>query len=213
VATTAILTNPDIIAVDQDSLGAQGTVVATPSANLEIWSKPMAGTNTRAVALFNRTGSAASMTVQWSTIGIPTGAATVRDLWNQKDLGPFTGSYTASSVPSHGVVVLKVVSTPWLGCRLPSHLVNVRARSAKPAQRLSHHLWEARTMRGLAEHLLLTPAGATNRDRAVARPVHERCAATVSVKSTSLPMTVGTPALAAAYGMKATVTLSIPPNT
>jgi hypothetical protein len=110
--TKAILTQPEIIAVDQDPLGAQGTVVATPSANLEIWSKPMSGTNTRAVALFNRTGAAASMTVQWSAIGIPTGAATVRDLWNQKDLGSFTGSYTASSVPSHGVVVLKVVSAP-----------------------------------------------------------------------------------------------------
>jgi alpha-galactosidase len=72
----------------------------------------MSGTNTRAVALFNRTGTATSMTVQWSTIGIPNGAATVRDLGNQKDLGSFTGSYAASSVPSHGVVVLKVVSTP-----------------------------------------------------------------------------------------------------
>jgi alpha-galactosidase len=110
--TTAILTNPDIIAVDQDPLGAQGTVVATPATNLEVWSKPMSGTNTRAVALFNRTGAATSMTVQWTTIGIPAGAATVRDLWNQKDLGSFTGSYTATTVPSHGVVVLKVVSAP-----------------------------------------------------------------------------------------------------
>jgi alpha-galactosidase len=110
--TTAILTNPDIIAVDQDPLGAQGTVVATPGTNLEVWSKPMSGTNTRAVALFNRTGAATSMTVQWTTIGIPAGSATVRDLWNQKDLGSFTGSYTATTVPSHGVVVLKVVSAP-----------------------------------------------------------------------------------------------------
>jgi alpha-galactosidase len=110
--TTAILTNPDIIAVDQDPLGVQGTVVATLGTDLEIWSKPLSGTNTRAVALLNRSGAAASMTVQWSTIGIPTGAATVRDLWNQSDLGSFTGSYTANSVPSHGVVVLKVVSAP-----------------------------------------------------------------------------------------------------
>jgi alpha-galactosidase len=110
--TKAILTNPDIIAVDQDPLGAQATVVAAPSANLEIWSKPMSGANTRAVALLNRTGAATSITVQWSALGIPTGAATVRDLWNQKDLGSFTGSYAASSVPSHGAVVLKVVSTP-----------------------------------------------------------------------------------------------------
>jgi len=110
--TKSILTNPEIIAVDQDPLGVQGTVVATPGANLEIWSKPMWGTNTRAVALLNRTGAVASLTVQWRTIGLPAGTATVRDLWNQKDLGPFTDAYTASSVPSHGVVVIKVVTTP-----------------------------------------------------------------------------------------------------
>jgi hypothetical protein len=52
------------------------------------------------------------MTVQWSTIGIPVGAASVRDLWNQKDLGLFARSYTATVAPSHGTVVLKVVSTP-----------------------------------------------------------------------------------------------------
>ena len=109
--TTAIMTNPDVIAVNQDPLGKQATVVATPATNQEIWSKALSGTNARAVALFNRTGAAASMTVQWSTIGLPAGAATVRDLWNQKDLGSSTNSYTATSVPMHGVVMLKIVSS------------------------------------------------------------------------------------------------------
>jgi alpha-galactosidase len=109
--TKAILTNPDVIAVNQDPLGAQGTLVGTSGAtNLEIWSKKLSGTNTRAVALFNRSGSAASMTVQWTQIGLPAGAATVRDLWNQKDLGSFTDSYKADTVPMHGIVMLKVVS-------------------------------------------------------------------------------------------------------
>jgi len=111
--TKATLTNPEVIAVDQDPLGKQGRVVATPGTGLEVWSKEMSGTNTRAVALFNRNDSgSASIAVQWSQIGIPTGAATVRDLWSQKDLGSFTGSYTATSVPSHTVVMLKVVSAP-----------------------------------------------------------------------------------------------------
>ena len=47
-----------------------------------------------------------------AALGVTTGAATVRDLWSHTDLGSFSGSYTASSVPSHGVVMLKVVSTP-----------------------------------------------------------------------------------------------------
>jgi alpha-galactosidase len=85
-------------------------MVAGTAKAAEVWSKKLSGTNARAVALFNRTGSAAAMTVQWSQIGLPAGAATVRDLWNQKDLGSFTDSYAATSVPSHGIVMLKIVS-------------------------------------------------------------------------------------------------------
>ena len=111
-ATRTTLTNSEVIAVDQDPMGVQGRRVATPATNLEVWSKTLSGTNTRAVALFNRGTAAASITAQWSALGIPTGAATVRDLWSHTDLGTFTGSYTASSVPSHGVVMLKVTSAP-----------------------------------------------------------------------------------------------------
>jgi alpha-galactosidase len=111
-ATKTTLTNSEVIAVDQDPLGAQGRLVASPGTNLQVWSKTLSGTNARAVALLNRGAAAASITVQWSALGIPTGAATVRDLWGHSDLGSFTGSYTASSVPSHGVVMLKVISAP-----------------------------------------------------------------------------------------------------
>jgi len=107
--TKEILTNKEVIAVDQDPLGKQGRVVATSSGN-EVWSKEMSGTNTRAVALFNRGTGNASMTVKWSDIGLPAGPATVRDLWAAQDLGPFTDQYTASNVASHSVVMLKIVS-------------------------------------------------------------------------------------------------------
>jgi alpha-galactosidase len=110
--TKATLTNTEVVAVDQDPLGEQGHLAASPGSNLQVWSKTLSGTNTRAVALLNRGTSTASITVQWSAIGIPTGAATVRDLWSHTDLGSFSGSYTASSIPSHGVVMLKVTSTP-----------------------------------------------------------------------------------------------------
>jgi alpha-galactosidase len=110
--TKAILTNKDVIDIDQDPLGKQGTMVATAGSNLEIWSKQLSGTNARAVALFNRSGAAASMSVTWTQAGLPAGAATVRDLYAQKDLGSFTDSYKADSVPSHGVVMLKIVSGP-----------------------------------------------------------------------------------------------------
>jgi alpha-galactosidase len=111
-ATRTTLTNAEVIAVDQDPLGIQGRLVALPSLNLAVWSKPLSGKNTRAVALFNRGAASASITVAWSALELPPGAAKVRDLWAHKDLGTSNDSFTASSVPSHGVVMLKVTTTP-----------------------------------------------------------------------------------------------------
>jgi alpha-galactosidase len=111
-ATRAILTNPEVIAVDQDALGIQGRVVAAPAAGLQVWSKPLAEANSRAVVLFNRSAGAAPITVQWTALELPSRAASVRDLWSHTDLGTFSESYTAASVPGHGVVMLKVTSTP-----------------------------------------------------------------------------------------------------
>jgi alpha-galactosidase len=111
-ATKTTLTNSEVIAVDQDPMGVQGRLVASPGTNLQVWSKTLSGTNTRAVALLNRGTATASITVQWTALGIPAGGATVRDLWSHTDLGTFSGSYTASSVASHGVVMLKVTTAP-----------------------------------------------------------------------------------------------------
>jgi alpha-galactosidase len=111
-STKAILTNAEVIAVDQDSLGVQGHIVAGKGTDRQVWSKKLSGTDTYAVALFNRGTSAASITAQWNVVGLRAGAATVRDLWSHMDLGSFTDAYTASSVPAHGVVMLKVVSVP-----------------------------------------------------------------------------------------------------
>jgi alpha-galactosidase len=47
---------------------------------------PLASSKSYAVALFNRAGAAANITVTWSSLGL-TGAATVRDLWAKQDLG------------------------------------------------------------------------------------------------------------------------------
>ena len=106
-----ILTAPEVIAVDQDPRGVQGTRVGDyhGSDNPEIWSKPLSGENTLAVALFNRSDAAVDMTVLWTDLGLPAGAAAVRDLWDRSDRGIFQNRYTAN-VPSHGVVLIKVVS-------------------------------------------------------------------------------------------------------
>jgi hypothetical protein len=109
-----VLTNPEVIAVDQDAAGFQGTKVADNGAGLQVWAKRLQQTGAVAVALFNRSGSTANITANWSAIGLASGSATVRDLWARADRGSFTSSYTAS-VPSHGTVLLKIVGTTGTG--------------------------------------------------------------------------------------------------
>jgi alpha-galactosidase len=104
-STKSILTNTDVIAVDQDSRGVQGTKVSD-SNGLQVWSKPLSGTGNVAVVLLNRNSSSSNITVNWSNIGI-SGSASVRNLWTHSNVGSFNGSYTAT-VAGHGVVMLKI---------------------------------------------------------------------------------------------------------
>ncbi len=110
-ATRDILTAPEVIAVDQDPRGVQGTQVGDYQGGdkPEIWSKPLTGENTFAVVLFNRSDAAVEMTVTWTDLGLPAGSAAVRDLWARTDRGIFQDRYSAN-VPSHGVVLIKVLS-------------------------------------------------------------------------------------------------------
>ncbi len=102
----AILTNKEVIAVDQDSAGIQGRRVRDDG-DLEIWAKQLED-GSRAVALLNRGGSTRTLTLNWENIGYPAHVpAAVRDLWEHKDLGKFTGKFSAP-VPSHGVVMVTV---------------------------------------------------------------------------------------------------------
>jgi alpha-galactosidase len=102
--TASILTNREVIAIDQDSLGKQGDRVSEVGP-VEIWAKPLSGGD-KAVALFNRNDSALPITVKLSDVGFANGAK-ARDIWQAKDLGKIQGSYTAT-VPRHGVVLLRL---------------------------------------------------------------------------------------------------------
>lgn len=108
--THEILTNEEVIAVNQDPAGVQGSRVVDDGDH-EVWLKPLCSLDgpEKAVILLNRGGSSAEVSVSWSDIGI-TGTATVRDLWAHEDLGEHAGSFSAE-VPSHGVVMLKIVAS------------------------------------------------------------------------------------------------------
>ncbi len=106
--TKSILSNSEIIAVDQDSALNYTTQVSNVN-NTMVYVKPL-GTSgmVKAVAFMNRNSSATNITVNWSAIGL-SGKATVRDLWNKVDVGTFSTSYTVS-VPAHGTAMLKISS-------------------------------------------------------------------------------------------------------
>jgi len=106
-ATLETLTNKEVIAVDQDPLGQQGTMVESSDKDLLIYAKNLSNPHEKAVVLFNRTAYGAKMTVHWKAIGLAEGKAKVRDLWMHKDLGEFKDSYKVY-VPSHGSAMLKV---------------------------------------------------------------------------------------------------------
>jgi len=102
--TLALLTNADVIAVDQDSAGVQGHRVWNEGP-LEIWVKPLAD-GSKVVAVFNRGQSELPVTVRFADVGAR-GPARIRDLWEGKDLGTFANGF-ATSVHKHGAVMLKV---------------------------------------------------------------------------------------------------------
>ena len=102
--TLALLTNDEIIDVDQDPLGKPGRRVAK-SGDLEVWVREMED-GSKAVGLFNRSEGLAEVAALWADIGVQ-GGQVVRDLWRQKDLGVHKDSFTAY-VARHGVVMVRM---------------------------------------------------------------------------------------------------------
>lgn len=101
--TLSLLTNAEIIDVNQDPLGLQA-IQKISSDKYKIFVKKMEdGSNV--VGLFNISDSPLEISVKWSDLEINGGK--VRDLWRQKDLGKFKDNYS-TLVPPHGVNVISV---------------------------------------------------------------------------------------------------------
>ena len=102
--TTAIITNDEVIAIDQDANGKPGAPIDGSYAG-EIWGKTLSDGST-VVALFNKRDAVRRLSVRWADVGL-TGSQKVRDLWLRKDLGTIADEFGAE-VPAHGVVLIKV---------------------------------------------------------------------------------------------------------
>ncbi len=106
--TTNVLCNPEVIAVDQDSLGQCARVVRLTDTTFVMIKNLDDGA--QAVGLCNQGQLKTSVTLKWSDLGV-TGPRSVRDLWRQKNLGIFTNEFHAL-VPSHGVVLVRIAGNP-----------------------------------------------------------------------------------------------------
>ena len=102
--TTALLTNEEALAINQDAAMKQGTRVHQDE-DAEIWTKPLANGDA-AVALFNRGEVEREVTASWKDLGL-VGRKTVRNVWRKKNLGAVETQITLR-LPPHGAALLRV---------------------------------------------------------------------------------------------------------
>ncbi len=108
--TLSILTNIDVIAINQDPLSYQARRLFSQD-GLEIWARPLvsAMSGEVAIVLFNRTDQKAAISFYLESIGInPRQGYDVTDLWEKIKLTGLTAPQRIYEVPSHGVVALRV---------------------------------------------------------------------------------------------------------
>jgi alpha-galactosidase len=88
--TLALLTNPEVIAIDQDPSARQAKRVAQ-NGETEVWARTLAD-GSIAIGFFNRGSQSAPVAVSWEQLGI-TGPWRARDLWWHQNIGNANGRY------------------------------------------------------------------------------------------------------------------------
>ena len=106
-ATAAILTNKDVIDIDQDARALPGVKVSEDSPGLQVYAKVLAGSDRRAVVLLNRSKTDATMFVRWTDLGLTAAEAEVRDVWSGKTVGTLAEGYQVT-VPARDSVMITV---------------------------------------------------------------------------------------------------------
>lgn len=103
--TYNLLSNDEVLAVSQDSLGKQAVTIAK-NGDARVLARDMED-GSKAVGLFNTgTNGTIAVTVNWSDLKL-SGKQTVRDLWRQNDLGQFADKFELS-IPPHGAELVKI---------------------------------------------------------------------------------------------------------
>jgi hypothetical protein len=84
-ATTALLTNDEVLAVDQHSQGSRAVI---QSADASVWSSIPADRKGRYVAIFNTSAHPQDLNYTWKQLGWPSGRYVLRDLWEHSESKP-----------------------------------------------------------------------------------------------------------------------------
>lgn len=102
--TLNLLSNDDVIALNQDPSGKQATPIIIEG-DVQVWIKELYDGN-KAIGIFNLGATTASFKLDFKNSGLAD-KVHLRDLWRQKDLGEFISNFEMK-IPSHGVMLLKV---------------------------------------------------------------------------------------------------------
>jgi hypothetical protein len=186
-STLDIITNPEVIAVDQDPLGLQAIKVVESAPGLQVWVKPLAVSGSLAVVLLNRTASPAPVAVRWHELGLETVAPiAVRDVWARKDLGRLPDSYS-TTVPANDVVMLVVKGNESKATRYE----NASVETATSAGEKSVSFKEVSSASKLAS-IRIAYTNGDNTPRAAELRVNGRIATRIAFPSTGDEHTTGT---------------------
>ncbi|KAG6402048.1 hypothetical protein SASPL_138918 [Salvia splendens] len=101
--TLQILSNEEVIAVNQDSLGVQGRKIYAygPDSSYQVWAGPLSGQRL-AVVLWNRGSKASSITVKWDVLGLESSiSVSVRDLWKKEYVSENSRASFSARVDAH----------------------------------------------------------------------------------------------------------------
>jgi alpha-galactosidase len=103
--TLAVLGNPEVIDVDQDPLGRQGTIIRSADMK-DTWMRPLEDGSV-AVALVNRGPIHQTVSFSLKDTGLDAKKFRVRDLWKRKDIKKSSGKIEAE-LPPHGAMMLRI---------------------------------------------------------------------------------------------------------
>ncbi|KAI6676064.1 hypothetical protein NL676_036860 [Syzygium grande] len=115
--TFQLVSNEEVIAVNQDSLGVQGRKVNVSGSDgcSQVWAGPLSRRRL-VVALWNRCSEAVNITAAWEALGLDSSTSvSVRDLWQHKDVAEDVVSSFAAQVDAHDCHMY--VFTPQTGSR------------------------------------------------------------------------------------------------